>query len=206
MSALGFRAVHSGALACTLIEALPGSCSNLHFITFWRHAVAVAMLAQVLASVEQTHRDQAFAAGLLHNTGRLILDQHAPAALEAACRHAESHNIPLDEAVRLTVGYGEAELSGAVTSLWKLPEAIVTAVSTWQDDAALASDQLNGLVARAAAYAALVGISDGIETEHGAPSRPDPALAPLTQAMERLGGESWLKSRVDTIIEAALLW
>jgi len=109
MSALGFRAVHSSALACTLIEALTGSCSNLHFITFWRHAVTVAMLSQVLASVEQAHRDHAFAAGLLHNTGLLILDHHAPAALEAASKYAESQNIPLDEAVRLTIGFGEAE-------------------------------------------------------------------------------------------------
>ncbi|MCH7801175.1 MAG: MFS transporter, partial [Chloroflexi bacterium] len=46
--ALGFRAVQSTALACSFIAMLDGECHNVHYITFWRHSVAVAMLALVI--------------------------------------------------------------------------------------------------------------------------------------------------------------
>lgn len=203
--ALGFRAVHSTALACTFIDMLQGDCSNLHYITFWRHGVAVAMLAQVLAVVEQRHRDEAFAAGALHNVGRLILDQHAPAALDAARRYAGSEGLPVSAAVRALVGFGEEEICSAIAAQWDLPATIIEALGTWGDDGAISDPGLHGVVARAATYAGRIGISDGIEAPPASGPAVDEALAPLETAMGHIGGVDWLHSRVDKIIEAALL-
>ena len=203
--ALGFRAVHSTALACSFIAMLNGECSNLHYITFWRHSVAVAMLTQVLASVEQQHRDHAFAAGLLHNIGRLTLDLLVPTVLEMACKNAKAEGLPLAEALHALTGFSDVELSAAVVAGWGLPEAIVSAVAGWRGDASLKSDELNGLVARAATYAARAGLSDGAETLRHAPEAVTEPLAPLDAPMEQIGGLDWLQSRVDTILDAAVL-
>ena len=203
IEALGFRAVHSTALACSFIDMLEGICSRLHFITFWRHSVSVAMLAQVLAAVEQQHRDVAFTAGVLHNIGRLVLDREAPGVLSAACTDAETDDVRLSDAVHSLLGFSDADLAGAIARRWDLPDAIVEAVSGWGAPGALASPALDGLVARAAAYAAVLGLSDGLEP-HGS-AAVEPSLAPLAEAMEQLGGADWLRARIETIIEAALL-
>ena len=203
--ALGFRAVHSTALACSFIAMLNGECRNLHYITFWRHSVPVAMLAQVLASVEKQHRDHAFAAGLLHNIGLLTLDLLAPAVLEAACKDAGAERLPLAEALHALTGFSDVELGAAVVGRWELPEAIVSAVAGWRRDTSLKGDELSGLVARAAAYAARAGLSDGAETLRYAPEAVTEPLAPLDTAMKQIGGLDWLQSRVDTILEAAVL-
>ena len=203
--ALGFRAVHSTALACSFIATLEGECHNLHYIAFWRHSVAVAMLTQVLASVEKQHRDHAFAAGLLHNIGRLVLDLLAPAVLEAACRDARAERLPLAETLHSLTGFSDVELGAAVVGRWELPEQIVSALAEWRGEASLKSDELSGLVARAAAYAARAGLSDGAETLRHAPEAITEPLARLDTAMEQIGGLDWLRSRVDTILDAAVL-
>ena len=72
-------------------------------------------------------------------------------------------------------------------------------------EASLKSDELSGLVARAAAYAARAGLSDGAETLRHAPEAITEPLARLDTAMEQIGGLDWLRSRVDTILDAAVL-
>ncbi len=163
------------------------------------------MLTQVLASVEKQHRDHAFAAGLLHNIGRLALDLLAPAVLEVACRDAKAERLPLGEALHSLTGFTDGELGAAVVGRWGLPEAIVSAVAEWREDASLKSDELSGLVARAAAYAARAGLRDGAEAFRHAPDAITKPLAPLDTAMEQIGGLDWLHSRVDTILDAAVL-
>ena len=203
VEALGFRAVHSTALACSFIDTLAGTCQSLHFITFWRHSVGVGMLAQVLAAVEQQHRDLAFTAGVLHNIGRLVLDREAPAVLSAACMHARVDEVSLPEAVHSLLGFDDVDIAGIIARRWELPDPIPEAVSGWRAPDALVSPALDGLVARAAAYAAVLGLSDGLEPSR--PAAPAPELAPVAAAMEQLGGLDWLNARIETIVEAALL-
>jgi hypothetical protein len=69
----------------------------------------------------------------------------------------------------------------------------------------LKSDELSGLVARAATYAARAGLSDGAEPLRHAPEAVAEPLAPLDAAMRQIGGLDWLQSRVDTILDAAVL-
>jgi HD-like signal output (HDOD) protein len=163
---LGYRAVHCAALACSFIDAMDGPCHNLHVITFWRHSVSTAMLAQVLATVEQRHLDTAFAAGLLHNVGALVLDQHLTAALE-----------PI-------LGFTSADLGAALARQWRLPTAVVDAIGTWRSPEALGGGDLPGLVASAVAYAHSIGLSDRVEASAAAPDVAERALEPLRSAMD----------------------
>lgn len=202
---LGYRAVHCAALACAFIDAMDGPCHNLHVITFWRHSVSTAMLAQVLATVEQQHLDTAFAAGLLHNVGTLVLDQHLTSALEPARQRAAAEAIPINDALEPILGFTSADLGAALARQWRLPAAVVDAIGTWRSPEALGGGDLPGLVASAVAYGHSIGLSDRVETNAAAPAVPEQALEPLRSAMERLGGVAWLRARVETILEAALI-
>ena len=85
---LGFRAVRSATLASCVIDALPPG-QVLDYERFWHFSVSVGMLAELLGRAERIHQDEAFTAGVLHNVGRLALDQRLPQALQLAVRLAE---------------------------------------------------------------------------------------------------------------------
>ena len=80
---LGFRAVRSATLASCVIDALPPG-QVVEYERFWHFSVSVGMLAEVLGRAERLHQDKAFTAGVLHNIGRLALDQRLPEALQAS--------------------------------------------------------------------------------------------------------------------------
>ncbi|MSQ35864.1 MAG: HDOD domain-containing protein [Dehalococcoidia bacterium] len=87
---LGFRAVRSATLASCVIDAVPGS-THINYKTFWHFSVTVAMLAELLGRAHRAHQDEAFTAGIVHNIGRLALDQQAPQALQDALLLAKHH-------------------------------------------------------------------------------------------------------------------
>ena len=85
---LGFRAVRSATLASCVIDTVPGG-KVLDPMEAWRYSMVVGLLAEVLARASKRHQDEAFTAGILHNIGRLALDQHRPTKLAEAKRIAE---------------------------------------------------------------------------------------------------------------------
>ena len=80
---LGFRAVRSATLATCVIDTMPRG-AQIDDRTFWHFSITVGMLAEVLARSTRRHADEAFTAGVLHNIGRLALDQQRPDALRRA--------------------------------------------------------------------------------------------------------------------------
>jgi putative nucleotidyltransferase with HDIG domain len=90
---------------------------------FWLHVMGVALVARSLAeagSRSALRGDEAFVAGLLHDVGKLIIDEFLPSANGARV-------VTSDEEVA-AVGLDHAELGALILDQWGLPEPIVTAV------------------------------------------------------------------------------
>src|SRR5688500_13525410 len=76
---LGFDAVRSAVLAVSVFEALAIETRPVggHFSReeFWKHCVAVACCAELLAEgAKGLHQSEAFICGLLHDLGKVALD------------------------------------------------------------------------------------------------------------------------------------
>jgi len=80
---------------------------------FWRHALAVAHLAQGLAERRGLPVERAYVAGLLHDIGRLVLRTAAPDVTTHAAFDGADH----------------AAVGAAVARHWHLPEAVAEAVA-----------------------------------------------------------------------------
>lgn len=96
------------------------------------HAVRVAIAARMLAPAAGVHPDDAFAAGLLHDVGELLLLQDRPtqyAELRAACTtHADQLR-----AEKAAFGTDHA-LAGAEHLLdWRVPDVVADAVADHHD-------------------------------------------------------------------------
>ena len=205
IEALGFRAIHCTALACALMDSMSGPCRHVHYVAFWRHTIAVGMIGQVPAAVEGKHRADAFAAGLLHNIGRLMLDQQLPGPFDRAVQLASERGAGgLSAAVADIFGCTDHEVASAAGAAWELDPPLIEMLAGWHNSEALLRTNLAGLVARSAELVAALGIGDGVEAPAGPPVERAAQVAQLTAPLQRLGGIEWLRARVDTILDAAL--
>ena len=202
---LGFRAVRSATLASCVIDANPGS-NYLDYREFWQFSVTVGMLAEILGRAERQHQDEAFTAGVLHNIGRLALDQHYPQAMAAALHLARRQEMPLADAERDVIGWTSGDLGGALALHWNLPEPLAEAVALQQAVLADIPDQrsLAAFVVRARLFARAYGLSDGADTpRHSEPPR-EWTVPPVSVALRRAGGFDGVMERVGVFLETAL--
>ena len=98
----------------------------------WVHSQKTAALAKEIARLEQAEHklmDEAFVAGLLHDSGRLILASNFPAKYDQALRSAGAGSLALLAAEERTFGANHAELGGYLLGLWGLPAPVVEAIA-----------------------------------------------------------------------------
>jgi HD-like signal output (HDOD) protein len=99
----------------------------------WRHSVHAGQIAQQVALMEKGGlevAEQAFAAGLLHDVGKLVFCANLPGLFARAVALAREEHCNFWEAeAQLFPGAGHAELGGAILGIWGLPRPITEAVA-----------------------------------------------------------------------------
>lgn len=98
----------------------------------WNHSLATAAAAKRIAQLEKAELktiDQAFAAGLLHDTGKTVLAFNFPGqygkTIEAALAQGRDPLMAEQEAF----GANHADVGGYLLGLWGLPVAVVDAIA-----------------------------------------------------------------------------
>lgn len=100
--------------------------------SLWQHSTAVGALARHIAKAEgcsESLVDDAFAAGLLHDVGKLILATNLPNIYLKALELINQEDIRLVEAEHRLFGTAHGETGAYLLGLWGLPEPIVEAVA-----------------------------------------------------------------------------
>ncbi|MEW6743072.1 MAG: HDOD domain-containing protein [Planctomycetota bacterium] len=94
----------------------------------WRHSVGCAIGADLLARrSSNVSPDKAFTAGLFHDVGKIVLNEHMRAQLpEVLQRCAEGRTFV--EAEREVLGLHHGEIGGLLVESWDFPEELVQAV------------------------------------------------------------------------------
>lgn len=201
---LGFRAVRSATLASCVIETVPGG-KVLDPMEAWRYSMVVGLLAEVLARASKRHQDEAFTAGILHNIGRLALDQHRSSQLAEAKRIAQERAVPAAEAEREVFGFTSSEVGGALALHWNFPKDLATVVAGHQLDVDALPDpqSLSAYVIRARMFARAASITDGFEspiTQKAADVWDEPTVK---KQMVQTGGLDGILERVNAFLASA---
>ncbi|HEX7622183.1 MAG TPA: response regulator [Anaeromyxobacteraceae bacterium] len=124
---LGLNMVRHLALTVEVFRSFGGP-DGAEFEALERHASLTARIARKLAPDRRTS-DVAFAAGLLHDAGTLVLMRRAPRAYRAAVELAARAGTPLFDAERASLGATHAEIGAYLLGLWDLPHAIIEPVA-----------------------------------------------------------------------------
>jgi putative nucleotidyltransferase with HDIG domain len=94
----------------------------------WRHSVAAAVAAQVIAKKLGDNDNLAFTAALLHDVGKIVLSQPLEPAHSQLVRETEADQLSLLESERKILGTEHAETGARLLERWRFPPEIVSAV------------------------------------------------------------------------------
>ncbi len=145
IAVLGFHSIRTLVTACSITASLPPrAVPGFDFEAFWRHAIAGAVCARVLARLIGVNPDTAFTAGLLHDLGVLVLASQFPADYVRVVAWQSEHDCVAAEAERQIFGTDHAAVGAALAEHWKFPQQIGAAVAahhlTVADDGFAPSD------------------------------------------------------------------
>lgn len=131
MVLLGLRKVRSLVLSRYLVEQMDRlRCPWIDHAHYWRRTVTSGALAARFSTwIDPALREEAFVAGLLADSGIMVLAQSVPELYEPIARDYELLHSPEWLArERHRLGVGHAEVSAMVLEHWCLPHLIVEAV------------------------------------------------------------------------------
>lgn len=153
---LGYEQVHRLALAIALGGVMnrkaPGYAMDEG--EFWRHSLLTAKAGELLAGDwRKSEAGVGFTAGLLHDIGKLVLNQFLDLETQAEVRRAIEERGEVGLVVEQNLlGTNHAEVGGALLRKWMLPEHLVEAVE-FHHEHARSKERLPGLIALADAMA-----------------------------------------------------
>lgn len=141
----------------------------------WKHSVAVALASSLFA--QQLHIPDGnllFTAGLLHDIGKVILNEYVADDFAEIIRHVHEDHISFVEAEQQVLGFSHEEIGGMIAEKWQLPPAIVRCIRYHHMPSALdPPDVLVDAVYLANCVCLLLGIGLG---DDGLCYRADPAV------------------------------
>jgi putative nucleotidyltransferase with HDIG domain len=128
---LGFRSIRNLVLAATVMSTYGGNAQADGFdrTLHWKHSIATAFATDMLAKQwAPSLKEDAFLAGLVHDIGRVIMDQHFPKEFGLAYRLVHEGNVPLGQAESTVFKLSHAEIGRHVARKWSFPGDIVAAI------------------------------------------------------------------------------
>lgn len=156
---LGPATIRDLVLTSTVEQTLGRPGSSLEGLL--SHSMAAGIAARALAErARYGLTGDAYAAGLLHDVGKVVLRESDPSRFEKVTGRCRSKGVASFEAERALFGSDHAEVGGWLAERWGLPSDIVEAI---------ACHHRPGMAARNVALASLVHIANFLAQRAGYP-------------------------------------
>jgi HD-like signal output (HDOD) protein len=128
---VGTRELSQLALGITIIQSFSGISSEaLATREVWTHSLACGVFARVLAShVPDVAGETLFVAGILHDTGRLIMLSRIPGAVAQAMIRSHKDCMPMYAAEQAILGWDHTDLARELFQRWELPPTLQEAAA-----------------------------------------------------------------------------
>ncbi len=126
ITVIGVRDLRDLILATSAIRTFTNIPSTLMDMdSFWRHSIATASVAKILASHCQVlHVERLFVAGLLHDIGQLILCLKTSELMRVVLFRARDASLPTYRAEQEVFGFDHSKVGCELMRLWRLPESV----------------------------------------------------------------------------------
>jgi len=131
---LGLNTVKNLALSTAVLGSL-GKGSDFQALNmegFWRHSICVGVTAKLIAKhrrVDVKLRDEYFMAGLLHDLGKIPLNNRFADSYLETIAVTDREHLPLYQAEEKVLGLNHEEVGKLIVESWKLGRNIIDVVS-----------------------------------------------------------------------------
>ncbi len=157
---LGLNTVKNLALSASAMECIGGEKSFQAFSmdSFWTHSICVGVTAKSIAAIKRvpiTDREEYFIAGLLHDLGKIPLNNRFPEEYVHAMKYAELQQVPLYQAENSIFEIDHCMVGGMITEKWGLNKTITDSLCHHHKlvEAREENHQMVAIVALANSYA-----------------------------------------------------
>jgi len=124
---LGFNTLKSVVIAASvkMIYKRFGAAEQ----ALWEHSIGCAIGSHVLANAKiLPHRADAFVAGLMHDIGKVVMNNGAQAKFKEALTKSATGGVPSFEAEQAVFGFTHMDVGSMLVRHWQLPESLANAV------------------------------------------------------------------------------
>ena len=199
---LGVNTVKNLALSSAVLDRVSNKKDfrALNMEGFWRHSLCVGVTAKLIAKergIDAKSLEEYFASGLLHDIGKIPLNNALANEYVQTMSLADRERISLVSAERRILGMDHCEAGGVVAESWRLSGAIADTVR-WHHNIAGYSGEY-GDVLRTVAVANFYANREGIGFSG---NRYPDKLSPETYGL--LGIEKAMLDELDEPVNAAI--
>ncbi|MEN6461301.1 MAG: HDOD domain-containing protein [Syntrophomonas sp.] len=164
---LGFRTIRSIVMAASVSDILSKEFAGYALAPgeLWRHSQSTAMAARLIAKNNKFGSvDLAYTAALLHDIGKVILNNLMKEGYHEVVARVTSDNVSFIEAENQILGFNHALVGARVAEKWNLPPELVEAIALHHSPSdAQINKKLTSIVHIADAVCLAMGIGIGID-------------------------------------------
>jgi len=129
---LGFNIIKNLAITATVFEQMGEGPVHQDFSheDFWKHSVATGMVAKLLADrvgLGRKELEAMFVCGLLHDVGKIILEQHIHESFVEALDVSRAEQMPLYKAEQQVMEFTHADVGALLADRWRLAPEVISA-------------------------------------------------------------------------------
>ena len=130
----------------------------------WKHSLAVAFGSRIIAKrVDPGSENDAFTSGLIHDSGKLILDKYVAERWELFERFMSDGKHTFLEAEKEILELDHSEVASEVCKTWNIPEPLIIAIKYHHHPSKSQESRLAYIVHIADAVAMMTGLGLGID-------------------------------------------
>ena len=130
----------------------------------WRHSLAVAVGSRLVAEMRYPElANNAFTAGLIHDVGKVMLDEHISERKDEFKELLKNGETTFLEAEKEIFGFDHAEIGSEVINIWGLPEVLSSAITYHHTPSNSEEDKLAHIIHLADFISVTGGSETGVE-------------------------------------------
>ena len=130
----------------------------------WKHSLAVAFGSRIIANtIKPALSNDAFTSGLIHDVGKLILDQYVKERWELFQNFMDDGEHTFLEAEKKILDLDHAEVASEVCKKWNIPEPLIVAIRYHHHPSQSNGSELAYIVHVADAIAMMTSLGMGID-------------------------------------------
>jgi len=131
---LGLNTIKNLAISTAVLGTVKKKVTEdaINMDGFWRHCLAVGVTSRSIATkigIDPKLREEFFIAGMLHDIGKVVLNDHFPLPFLHAIQVADSQRVSLWRAEAVTFEYDHIRTGKLIAEKWQLSQNLAEAIS-----------------------------------------------------------------------------